>query len=172
MCDGMCKMSWCEVARTSITRCGKQDVSSKPTKGTFRGVITRRKEKRQQMHLESKLKVKNLESKNMEQKKKFCFRPMMLKQHLCANQLKVPRCVQSWLLENTQKKKIQSAKCKHIIFICDLQSTYWKLGCIRFPNKKWHLTLAFYNSRIMHGFDTNDHIWQEQGKSKLKESPT
>ncbi len=42
-----------------------------------------------------KLEVNNLESKNMEHKKKFCFRPKMLKQHLCANQLKVPRCVQT-----------------------------------------------------------------------------
>ncbi len=86
-----------------------------------------------------------------------------------------PKCVQTWLLKNTKnnsKCKVQSAKCKHKKFICDLQSTYWKLGCIRFPNKNWHLTLAFYNSRIMHGFDTTDHIWQEKGKSKLKESST
>lgn len=82
---------------------------SKLTKGTFRGVITRRKEKRETNAPWIKAKSNNLESKNMEQKKKFCFRPMMLKQHLCANQLKVPRCVQSWLLENTKKK---NSKCK------------------------------------------------------------
>lgn len=83
-----------------------------------------------------------------------------------------PKMCAKLIAQKYKKKKTQSAKCKYIIFICDLQSTDWKLGCIRFPNKKWHLTLAFYNSRIMHGFDTNDHIWQEQGKSKLKENST
>ncbi len=72
----------------------------KPTKGTFRGAITRRKEKMQQNNgikctLKPKLEVNNLENKNMEHKNKIFFRPMMLKQHLCANQLKVPRCMQS-----------------------------------------------------------------------------
>jgi len=69
------------------------------------------------------------------------------------------------LIARKHEKITESAKCKHIIFICDLQSTYWKLGCIRFPNRIWYLILAFYNSKILHGFD---HWWFD--KNKVKQS--
>lgn len=62
------------------------------------------------MHVETKARSKQFRKQKHGTQIFFCFRPMMLKQHLCANQLKVPRCVQSWLLENTKKKlKVQSA---------------------------------------------------------------
>jgi hypothetical protein len=46
------------------------------------------------------------------------------------------------------KRVTQGVKCKHIIFICDLKNTNWKLALVGFSNGKQHLILAFYHSRI------------------------
>lgn len=48
------------------------------------------------MHIETKARSKQFrKQKHGTQIFFFGFRPMMLIQHLCANQLRVPRCVQS-----------------------------------------------------------------------------
>jgi hypothetical protein len=121
--------------------------------------------------LKPKLEVNNLESKNMEHKFFFLALDPWCLYNICVQinwgSQDVCKVDCSKIQKNNAKCKVQTYNfylwfAKHIL----------KLGYIRFPNRNWHLTLAFYNSRILYGFDTNDHIQQEQGKIKLKQSST
>jgi hypothetical protein len=74
------------------------------------------------MQVETKARNKQFRKQKHGTQKELFFKPMMLKQHLCTNQLKVPNVCE---LDCSKIQKItQSAKCKHKKIICDLQSTY------------------------------------------------